>query len=906
MLMRDAQPHRRHALSAWMVLGALTLCLVPVGAALAADAGAAAPAAPAVVPVPPPPAAPTAPGAAVVPVPPPPPTAAPPTAAPPTAVPPTAAPPIAAPPTAAPPIETTPGAVSVTPTAEQAAASGFGGAGLPVSVVPASQQQNWVMMVHYYRLARFDLAKAEAEKFLAGKPTPEAILALTESPSTGYDLIVKMVRIPDLADLAAQILTAADEGARLKRTDGNRINMNLMRLAEGPRSYFLAFKELEYSGEYTVPYALALMEDASKAALGRDIYRALVQIGKPVVLPLTRALATSNVKLREQIVMILGDIGYSYSTAALKALIEDPKQPDIIKAAATKAIQQYNDKEVMSTPAKMLYVDLAEKYLSGKVTVADPRRPTTDVFDWVPGKGLLYRPAPSAVVNDILAVRACYDALTIDPDALEAVSLWATSLMDMESKTAGKPARESDLFLPENMPPVEFFVEALGQQHLYRVLDRAMREQNSYITVRTCRALEKIANEDFLRLYEGPGNAGSPLVMCLTYPDQRVRYAAAFALVGIRPTKEFNGYKRVVPALVEALNLEARKSILLVEPESDNRNRLQARLKEGGWYVVTATNGNEALSLARSMLRIDAVMISSRTKDISHGQLITQLRGDYETALTPILVLSYPDDPIKASWLEAKIPYVKAVEPGAEPDALLPEIDALKKAAGSTTMDPDASRAASLRAAELLKEVARTSHVFAADHARVSLIEALTNRPDELVIAVADALAQIPDAEIELALAKVALDAGRTKPVRIAVLKALDRSARTFGNKLPDAQVTAIQAMADTGDDDLRVAVGEALGGLNLKASVASRLILKLGGVHAPAEAATTTVAPPPPPEETTPFVPVLPPSKPLEPTPAVPAIKAPPTTPPMTVTPPPTAPPGKGKGKGRGAPAGG
>ncbi len=743
---------------------------------------------------------------------------------------------------------------SIRGTVEEAAATGNGDMAIPTTVAPFEVQRDWRSMLHFFNLARFDLAKAEAEKVLAAKPSPESVLALMEAPHSGYDQIVAMIRVPEMGDAPAQILTLADEGARMKRTDPARIQANLMRLGQGPVAYRLALKELAYSGPYVVPYALAMMQDPGQKELAQDIHRALVEIGNPVVLPLTRALATPDTRLRERIVMMLGQIGYTYALPSLKALIEDPRQPQAVKAAATRAILSMGDENVLKTPAKSLYLDLAERYLTGKVQVADMRQPTTDVFDWVPGTGLIYRAAPSQCIAQILASRACTDALKADPGALEAVSLWLTAMMEMEGKTPGKMAREDDPFLRDTMPSLDYFAEAAGQQHLYRVLDRALRDHNTPIAVRACNALGKVANQDFLKLY-GQADVGSPLVMALTYPDQRVRYAAAFALVNVRPSEKFTGHLKVVPTLVEALNLEAQKSILLVEPEADNRNRLQAKLKEGGWTVITAISGNQALSASRAMLRIDAILISSHTKDVGHGDLISLLRNDYETALTPILVLSYADDPIKATWLEAKIPYLKAVDPAADVDALVTEVDTLKKKSGSVMLDADAARAVSLQAAEALKDIAligrdipTASRVYSADRARQALLEALSGRPDDLVVAVTGALAQMPDAEIEQSLAKVGTDVLRAKPVRVAALKALDRSARTIGNKLEATQIAALQTMAAEADDQLRDASGEALGGLNMDASEAAKLILKFGDVEAPTAAAPTGPVETPPP----------------------------------------------------------
>jgi len=866
MLMRDASLRCVYLHSRLLVL-ALAAMLVAFagGSSLAEDAAApAAPAAPAAAA----PAAPAAPApAAAAPAAP----AAPATAVPAAPAPATAA---AAAPTATAGIATD----VITSTADEAAATGFGAAGLPVSVAPAAIQSDWRMMVHYFKLAQFGLAKGFADKVLAAKPEPPVVLALVESPSAGFDVVVSMIRVDAMGDGPAKILTLADEGMKTKRADANRIQNNLLRLGGDARANFLAMQELRYSGPYVVPFALAVLADPARKDLSPAIQKALIELGhaevsQSTVLPLIRALATPDEKLKLMIIQILGGIGYPYSLPSLKALVEDPKSSEGIKAAATAAIVKSGDSAALKTPAKELFLKLADKYYYGKVLVADPRLPTADLFDWVPGTGLIYRAVPSKAVNDILAARACTDALKADPGAMEAVAMWLSAMMQLEA-VMEKPAREVDPFLPASMPTIDFFARAVGEQHLYRVLDRALRDQSTMVAVRACKALEQTADQEFLVLY-GQQDVGSPLVQALSYPDQRVRFAAAFALAAVRPSKQFSGSGKVVPILTEALNLEAQKSILLVEPEADNRNRLQAKLKESGWNVVTATEGDQALIAARAMPRVDAIVISSRTKKVAHADAITLLREDYQAAMTPIVVLSYPDDPVKATWLESKVKYLVAMAPTVDVDALVQGIDALKKNAGSLVLDQAAARAVSLQAAKVLKDIAMTSRIYSADRARRSLLDALVNRPDELTIAVLAALAEVPDADAAKAVAGVALEAGRAKPVRIAALQALSRTDRTIGNKLDKTAVMALKAMAGDKDDELRDAAGEALGSLNLDTAYGSAVIMQFGKAGSAAPAGVAEGAAP-----AAPAAPAVAPAPAVTAPPAVPAAAAPAVTP--------------------------
>jgi hypothetical protein len=178
--------------------------------------------------------------------------------------------------------------------------------------------------------------------------------------------------------------------------------------------------------------------------------------------------------------------------------------------------------------------------------------------------------------------------------------------------------------------------------------------------------------------------------------------------------------------------------------------------------------------------------------------------------------------------------------------------------------------------------------VFSAAKARQSLLDSLTNRPDELVIAVLQALAEIPDAEVTKAMVAIGTDPNRPKEVRVAALKALARASRTIGDKLDEAQVASLQALAGTTDDEIRDAAGEALGGLDLDASEGAKLILKYGDMETP-----KPVAPPPPPQPTEVAAPAPPPPVLLPSAPAAPKTPAGPKTPrpPKVAAPTPAAP---------------
>ena len=76
----------------------------------------------------------------------------------------------------------------------------------------------------------------------------------------------------------------------------------------------------------------------------------------------------------------------------------------------------------------------------------------------------------------------------------------------------------------------------------------------------------------------------------------------------------------------------AKGFVLLVDDESLVRSVMSRALREAGYSVAEATNGDEALELARKM-RFDAIVTDSHMPGISGAALLDQLRQEWEADL---------------------------------------------------------------------------------------------------------------------------------------------------------------------------------------------------------------------------------------------------------------------------------
>jgi len=710
----------------------------------------------------------------------------------------------------------------------KADAQGKGVMGLSESEAPLDLQMDFQQMVHYWKIAKFDLARKFAQAVVQANPEPTLLLRLVEHPEVGYVLMSQMAGAEDteLAEVARRLLATTDEGIMIKRKDVDRMLEALKALDTNERSYQINLRKLQLSGEYAVPPALGLLAEASEAALHDDILRALKDIDRPVVYPLVVALETTDKDLKLKIIDLLGKLGYKMALPALKAQIESADQPEDVKKAAAAAMTAIDGPAALQKSAAQLYGELAEALYYNKITtVSDPKRPTTDVWGWSAETRLTYRPAPTEVVNEILAARCCELGLRASPDSPELVALWLSiqAQMNFELAMAGENAKNP--WAPADVPTTEFFLRSAGQQYLNHVLDRALRDHRVEVADQAIRALSEVVNQDFL----GTSSAlkeGSPLIRALEYPNRRIRFNAAFAIVACMPRKPFFGSDRVVPVLAEAVNLETGRGVLIVDADENSRNALTGEFRKAGWNVSAAANGNDGVSLARTMPRIDSVVLATNVDNVAYTEVIQLLRTDFATALVPIVVVSGQDERVPFSFLKENVKYIDSVPAGSTAGDIMQKTTALLVEAGTVDLAPEQSKAVALRGAENLKLVAGSRLSFTADAARGALLVAAAGKNQELAIVAMEALIPLADDEIQQQLAEVALAEGAPKPIQIAALNAIAQTARHIGNKLTSASVTTLMKKIETEtDNDIRDAVGTVLGALDLEAKLSSQLI---------------------------------------------------------------------------------
>jgi CheY-like chemotaxis protein len=83
-----------------------------------------------------------------------------------------------------------------------------------------------------------------------------------------------------------------------------------------------------------------------------------------------------------------------------------------------------------------------------------------------------------------------------------------------------------------------------------------------------------------------------------------------------------------------------RARVLVVEDNDMNMQLVEYLLEEGGYQIVKAASGEEALSIARDGEVVDLILMDIHLPDMDGISVVREMKGDARTSAIPILALT--------------------------------------------------------------------------------------------------------------------------------------------------------------------------------------------------------------------------------------------------------------------------
>ncbi len=441
-----------------------------------------------------------------------------------------------------------------------------------------------------------------------------------------------------------------------------------------------AILRLNDVGQFVIPFiveALGNVRDSEVRMLARVT---ATKMGPQATLPIIELLRyregdeSSSKLVRENAAIILGDLRDKRAIAPLKRVAEDEKEIDVVRRYAIMSLQTITGMgfDDLRSAQDYYYLD-ADRYVREMPGVADWAREADGViWQLVDGK-LVDRQVARFAWNELMAEKACYECMEIDPDyaviyplfaecvASQIAELWELLDIALERKP-GRPfteeevtdvkSREAQLLVAslslDSSGPLQTSVAdlpvpripvrrnrrlaCLGAAVIYAAIDKclddATQDDRAPPKLAACvladmayaldpdgKLLPKRGGAAPVRRGRGRDPAtlgvdGAPLIRALRFADERVQYASAIALARMNPPEPFAGADEVVELVARAVGESGPIQVLIVEENPSIRNELAGKLRELDMGVATAATAQDGLAHATGFPPFDVVLVS--------------------------------------------------------------------------------------------------------------------------------------------------------------------------------------------------------------------------------------------------------------------------------------------------------
>lgn len=505
----------------------------------------------------------------------------------------------------------------------------------PLLVEPKTPEAMFDAVVLMVELARPRLARDYLEKMMSQDPDNATILRIRDKH--GPEVFLRLANVSELQPLSVELLDRMNAAMREFSVDPSRIDQLIRQLSGSSRQRDVAMIQLRNSGAAAVPRLLRFLGDPKQAGKQSVFLEALTRLGREAIPPLRGALDAPDPDVRAAAVEALGWLGDDDTVPYLWYPAFSSDQPDGVRLAARQALSRI----LLASPDKV------NKVSSYGVVAALERAANLHyrrehkwlleddgtVLLWMwraqSGTAEAVHVAPEAA-SLFAGTRFASQAFALAPTNRRIQALYLGFALASDAYVAGwgnpiptGPGSAHDLAL---LAGADVVAEALAQ---------SLENANPAAGLAAIQVLGQIGTRHQLGSSNG---RQSPIVAALNYPDARVQFAAASAILQFDPEISFAGSSRVVAVLTRALADEGRAHGLVIDANTQRAGAMAGILQQMGYTPEIAQTGQDGFRVAADRGDVELILVEVNALRWGLSQTVANLRADARTANIPIAI----------------------------------------------------------------------------------------------------------------------------------------------------------------------------------------------------------------------------------------------------------------------------
>ena len=550
-------------------------------------------------------------------------------------------------------------------------------------------------------------------------------------------------------------------------------------------------------GEYAVPALLGPLGDPDNEDGQIYAQQALVEIGPQATFPLLEALASDNVTLRRNILIVLRRTQDTRAIPAIKVLAARDKDTLVKKIAQAGLAKLGNPNQ----SAEALYLDQASRMRNEDSRIIGTYEQGDLVWSWKDGK-LISRKVLPLVYPAEMARHTAYKALAVNPAfkpaQVEVVLDYITERTAVAQEIVAGNTNPEVAALSNTLLVSDVVMAAAGLDNVRRATLAAMKQGDAPL----CRTAFQV-----LASLESPATLPtSPLIKALDHNNSLVRTEAAIEIAKLDPQGDFPAAPKVAALLAYAADTRLVRLVHTIGLPDNARAVADAVGSKSNFSVVQASTGGEGLNQAYSA-PADVFVVFNELPQMPVIQVINQLRRNPMTKDKKIIVVAKDPKAAARDLPEGKV------------DAVVSEAAMAKDFEGQIrkVLKDFQVNLGRKRALQLAREAALAiadldPNRFALANVESTLVKAADHEENQVVLGVLKALERVGRADCMKAVSALIQDAGRPLEVRIQAARSLGAIlART--RKAPADLIAKLTTLVSSKENlKLRIAVAGALG----------------------------------------------------------------------------------------------
>jgi hypothetical protein len=711
---------------------------------------------------------------------------------------------------------------------------------------PEQTHEFWAAIKFEIQVGKFDVAALHLDQMLKklnekaaklkeeGKSPEEAyddLIAIEEAEGFSTFLRLKSVRQwtdspglqkqteKNVEGLLDRLTTALDK--RLSDPVRNKKFIESLS-APTPEERAFAFAQLVRARGRAAPYLLQALKRDPGSLKQQRLLDAMVKLEPDIMPPMFEALNARDAKdaadteLRVALLELIRRRGEKRAIPYLWHLSASRKYPERVRNAATATLAYLLETDpTQLPPAKNVLTQMAERLYEHKVKFKDPRR----ILVWRWTENYTISPEPilkgdfhARDYEEAFGLRYARQALELDPSYRPAQLVYLNFKLER-----AYDEKLDQLLTGKTDPALDQLLASIDATLVLDALDRALAEHNLPVALPLIKALGERGEVRAAR----PGSTGTPgpLVRALYYPDRRVQFAAATALLRMPAEPAPVAAGRVVEVLRRFVAAAPAPKALIAFAPDLQAAALRKQVKAAGFEPVIARNLKEAFAALHQAADIDVILLHHAVPELELPYILSQLRADREGGLLPLLLVA----PVKReaaysrledrnrnvwvlseAWLnnpaELKTRLEEALKLATAPDAVVRASEQqrrwlredLLKRKGQKLTDQERKQFAT-ESLDALWKMAR-GQIKGYDYraAEPAIVDALRN--DDMAVPAIEILATLPGSHTQQRLADMVLDAKGGKR-RVTAALALNRHVQKNGLALTNNQVALLRQL---------------------------------------------------------------------------------------------------------------